>query len=183
QVRRGRRPLPLQARTGHRSERRGRGVRGTPGGVTTIGTTAGEAVWERVIALIREAEAIALACHVSPDGDALGSMLGFGLALDGTGKQVVASFGDRCFAVPRLLRFLPGQELLVEPGAYPAEPELMITFDASTVERLGLLALNAGKAGELIVIDHHASNTRFGSLNLIDPSAAATAVLVEELIH
>jgi phosphoesterase RecJ-like protein len=126
---------------------------------------------------------VALACHVSPDGDALGSMLGFGLALRARGRRVVASFGDRRFAVPRLLRFLPGQDLLVEPGAYPAEPELMVTFDASTTDRLGLLAPNAGKAGELIVVDHHASNTGFGSLNLVDPRAASTTVLVEELIR
>ncbi|GIH68738.1 DHH family phosphoesterase [Sphaerimonospora thailandensis] len=151
--------------------------------MTTIDTTVGEASWDRVIELVRGADSVALACHVSPDGDALGSMLGFGLALARTGKRVVASFGDRCFTVPRLLRFLPGQELLVEPATYPAEPALMITFDASTVERLGLLAPSAGRAGELVVIDHHVSNTRFGSLHLIDPSAAATAVLTEELIH
>ncbi|WP_433497404.1 DHH family phosphoesterase [Sphaerimonospora sp. CA-214678] len=151
--------------------------------MTTIDTTIGAADWERAIELVRAADRVALACHVSPDGDALGSMLGFGLALAGSGKKVVASFGDRCFAVPRLLRFLPGQELLVEPAAYPAEPDLMLTFDASTMERLGLLAPSAGRAGELIVIDHHVSNTGFGSLHLVDPSAAATAVLTEELIH
>lgn len=141
-----------------------------------------EADWARAVALIRRAGTIALACHVSPDGDALGSMLGFGLALSQAGRKVVASFGDTRFAVPRLLRFLPGQELLVEPSVYPAEPELMITFDASTMDRLGLLAPNAGRAGDLIVVDHHVSNTGFGSLHLVDPTAAATSVLVEELI-
>ena len=59
----------------------------------------------------------------------------------------------------------------------------MITFDVPTVDRLGLLAANAGKARELIVVDHHPSNTGFGTLNLVDPAAAATAVLAEELIH
>ena len=50
------------------------------------------------------------------------------------------------------------------------------------MDRLGLLAGHAARAGELIVIDHHASNTRFGTVNLIDPDAAATAVLALELI-
>lgn len=168
----------------------------TPGprtpGSTEAGTVTGhppyerraipEEVWTRAVAAVQGATTVALACHVSPDGDALGSMLGFGLALRAAGKEVVASFGDRRFAVPRLLRFLPGQDLLVEPARYPAAPDVMLTFDASTMERLGLLAPNAGKAGELIVVDHHVSNTRFGSLHLVDPSVAATTVLVEEFI-
>nr|GLJ86864.1 phosphoesterase [Microbispora rosea subsp. aerata] len=145
-------------------------------------SAVGEEDWRRATDLIRAAGTTALACHVSPDGDALGSMLGLGLALARAGKKVVASFGDRVFTVPRLLRFLPGQDLLVEPSAYPAEPDLMITFDASTMERLGLLAPHAGKARELVVIDHHVSNTRFGTVHLVDPSAASTTMVVERLI-
>ncbi len=141
-----------------------------------------EADWGRAVELISGAREVALVCHVAPDGDALGSMLGLGLALRRAGKQVVASFGDRRFAVPRLLGFLPGQDLLVEPGAYPSEPELMISFDAPTVDRLGLLAPNAGKARELIVVDHHTSNTGFGSVQLVDDSAASTSMLVEQLM-
>src|SRR5690606_40431036 len=71
--------------------------------------------WRRVVSAIEAADEVSLACHVSPDGDALGSMLALGLALRAAGRRVVASFGDRRFAVPRLLRFLPGQDLLVEP--------------------------------------------------------------------
>lgn len=139
--------------------------------------------WARAIDAITAVEEIALACHVSPDGDALGSMLAAGQALRALGKRVVASFGDRDFTVPRLLRFLPGQELLVEPAAYPSAPAVMMTFDASTSARLGLLREKAARAGELIVVDHHPSNAGFGTMSLIDPSAAATAVIVEELIH
>ncbi|GAA5054223.1 DHH family phosphoesterase [Thermocatellispora tengchongensis] len=141
-----------------------------------------ESDWARAVELIRSADEIALACHVSPDGDALGSMLAAGLAMRALGKRVVASFGDRRFEVPRLLRFLPGQELLVEPARYPEAPALMITFDASTSARLGLLGDSAAKAAELIVVDHHPSNSGFGTMALIDPGAAATAMLVEELI-
>ncbi|WP_326637088.1 bifunctional oligoribonuclease/PAP phosphatase NrnA [Streptosporangium sp. NBC_01755] len=139
--------------------------------------------WDRAARIISAADEVALACHVSPDGDALGSMLGVGLALRAAGKRVTASFGDRSFHVPRLLRFLPGQDLLIDPAHYPAVPEVMVTFDLPTVERLGTLAGNAAGARELIVLDHHPSNTGFGTLNLVDPGAAATAVLAEELIH
>jgi phosphoesterase RecJ-like protein len=142
-----------------------------------------EDVWARAVATVAGADSVALACHVSPDGDALGSMLAFGLALRQAGRRVVASFGDRRFAVPRLLRFLPGQDLLVAPGDYPEAPEVMLTFDASTMARLGLLAPNATRAAELVVVDHHASNTGFGTVRLVEPSAAATTMLVEEFLR
>ncbi|MEO5873510.1 MAG: bifunctional oligoribonuclease/PAP phosphatase NrnA [Streptosporangiaceae bacterium] len=137
--------------------------------------------WDRAVAAIERADAVCLACHVHPDGDALGSMLAFALALRGLGKQVVASFGEP-FTVPAMLGFLPGQELLSEPGCYPAEPKVMITFDAASRDRLGSLAPYAEKARELIVIDHHVSNPGFGSINLVDTYAAATAVVAERLL-
>jgi phosphoesterase RecJ-like protein len=58
----------------------------------------------------------------------------------------------------------------------------MVTFDASSADRLGLLEGPAAAAGELIVLDHHASNTRFGTLHLVDAAAPATAVLAYDLI-
>lgn len=156
------------------------------GGTTAAlpaGTAISEDAWHRALTLIAATDEIALACHVSPDGDALGSMLATASVLRGLGKKVVASFGDRRFVVPRLLRFLPHLELLSPPESYPAAPKLMISFDSSTLDRLGLLGANATKAGELIVVDHHPSNNGFGSLSLIDPGVAATAVLAEELIR
>ncbi|HEY8481561.1 MAG TPA: bifunctional oligoribonuclease/PAP phosphatase NrnA [Spirillospora sp.] len=142
----------------------------------------GDLEWDRAVALIREAEEVCLACHVVPDGDALGSMLALAQALGALGKRCLASFGEP-FAVPAILRFLPGQEFLVEPGKIPAEPELMISLDAAGRARLGTLAEPAARAGALIVVDHHASNTGFGGVRIVDPDAAATAVLVEELIR
>jgi phosphoesterase RecJ-like protein len=94
----------------------------------------------------------------------------------------VASFGEP-FVVPASLRFLTGQDLLARPAEVPAEPELMITFDAAGVQRLGSLAANAERAAELIVLDHHASNPGFGTVPLVDPDAAATAVLAERLLR
>ncbi|MFI9838662.1 bifunctional oligoribonuclease/PAP phosphatase NrnA [Nonomuraea sp. NPDC051941] len=150
---------------------------------TVTGGAIPEAAWDRALRLIGRADEIALACHVTPDGDALGSMLAVGFVLRSLGKRVVASFGDHHFVVPRLLRFLPGQDMLVPPADYPAAPELMITFDVSTFERLGLLRENTARAREVIVVDHHPSNEGFGTLSLIDSTAAATAVLAEQLMY
>jgi phosphoesterase RecJ-like protein len=144
-----------------------------------------DAEWSRAVKILDGATEICLACHVRPDADALGSMLAVAHALraqKGPGARIVASFGDRPFEVPRILRFLPGTGLLSPPDQVPARPAVMVTFDAASPDRLGLLEPNAAHADELIVLDHHASNARFGTVNLIDPAAAATAVLACDLV-
>jgi phosphoesterase RecJ-like protein len=154
--------------------------------MTAVSVPAIDAEWAVAIKALDGAAEICLACHVRPDADALGSMLAVAQALrarSGRARpRVIASFGDAPFEVPRILRFLPGLELLSPPEAYPGQPEVMVTFDAASPDRLGLLEPCAVRAGELIVLDHHASNTGFGSVRLVDPAAAATAVLADELI-
>ena len=147
-------------------------------------TTCSEADWSSAVKMIDGARQVCLACHVRPDADALGSMLAVAVALAGRpgGQEVVASFGDDPFAVPGILRFLPGQSLLRPPADYPERPEVVISFDAASIDRLGRLAGPAAAAATLIVLDHHASNAGFGTVNLVDPTAAATAVLAAELI-
>ena len=80
------------------------------------------------------------------------------------------------------LSALPGGHLVVRPDDLPAQPELLVSLDVGSADRLGSLARLLDSARQTLVIDHHASNTRFGTVNLVDPSAAATAVLAAELI-
>ncbi|HEY3977917.1 MAG TPA: DHHA1 domain-containing protein [Streptosporangiaceae bacterium] len=143
-----------------------------------------EAEWGAALKIIGGAQEICLACHVRPDADALGSMLAAAQALSTAfpDRRVVASFGDEPFSVPANLRFLPGADRLTPPARYPAGPQVMMTFDAAGPDRLGLLTASAGRAAELIVLDHHAANGGFGSVRLVDPAAAATAVLARELV-
>jgi phosphoesterase RecJ-like protein len=140
-----------------------------------------QADFTRAAVAIQRAEQIALACHVSPDGDALGSLLGLLHVLRGAGRQCVASFSEP-FGVAPHYRELPGLELLVPPSQFPETPELMVTFDSGALNRLGDLAGPAKAASELVVLDHHVSNERYGSINVIVPDAAATAVVVHRLI-
>jgi bifunctional oligoribonuclease and PAP phosphatase NrnA len=130
---------------------------------------------------IRSARTVSLACHVSPDGDALGSMLALHHVLNAAGIKSVASFSEPFVVAPHY-RELPGLELLTPPDRFPREPEVMVTFDSGSLARLGDLESSAKAAGELVVIDHHVSNQRYGSINVIDPDAAASGVLVRRLI-
>jgi phosphoesterase RecJ-like protein len=131
--------------------------------------------------VIRRAPLVCLACHVSPDGDALGSMLGLLHVLRAAGIPSVASFSEPFVVAPHY-RDLPGLDLLTRPEEFPRDPAVMITFDSGSLARLGDLDRPAKSADELIVLDHHVSNQRYGTINIIDPDAAASSVLVRRLI-
>lgn len=130
---------------------------------------------------VRGADRVALACHVNPDGDALGSMLGLFHVLSAAGYAVVASFPPPFVTAPHY-RELPGLDLLVPPQEFPPEPDVMVTFDCGSLGRLGELERAAKGAHELIVIDHHISNDRYGTINVIDPDAAASGWVTLQLI-
>lgn len=140
-----------------------------------IETALGEAA--RAIAA---ADAVAITCHVSPDGDALGSALGLAHAARRVGKDAVVSFGSP-FVVPESLAFLDTAPL-VPPAEFPAEPSCMVVFDAGSADRLAELGSAATAATTLIVVDHHVTNTGFGDIQVIDPDAAASAQLTMYLL-
>jgi bifunctional oligoribonuclease and PAP phosphatase NrnA len=130
---------------------------------------------------IGRAARVTLVCHVNPDGDALGSTLALHHVLRAAGVNSVASFPSPFVVAPHY-RDLPGLDLMTPPEQVDAEPEVMITFDCGDLARLGDLETNAKAAAELIVVDHHASNARYGTINVIDPNAAASGVLVRRLV-
>jgi phosphoesterase RecJ-like protein len=138
--------------------------------------------WQAATAAISGARQAVVSCHLHPDGDALGSALALHRALVAAGRSALVSFSEP-FEVPEQYRFLPGVERLTPPGQVPSEPELMVCFDTGSLDRLGTLAGNFQRAARTVVIDHHASNTRFGDINLIDPAAPASAVLCRELLR
>ncbi len=134
---------------------------------------------EEAVVAIDGASRLAMACHIGPDGDAIGSMLALAVAATENGKEVFPSFGHP-FTLPDTFDFLP-TDMLVAPDEVPTEPEVMVTFDAGSPDRLGDLQGPADRAETLVVIDHHKTNQGFGKYNLIVPDAAATAEIVIEL--
>ncbi|WP_179806286.1 DHH family phosphoesterase [Micromonospora purpureochromogenes] len=144
-----------------------------------------ESDWAAAVAAVRRLPAdarVLLICHVNPDGDALGSMLGFGLGLRRLGVRHLQATFPGPPEVPEPFRWLPGLDLLVpSTKAYP-DPDLVVCFDAASESRLGELVDRLDTAGDALVLDHHASNTRFGRVHLVDPAAAATSVVVDELL-
>ncbi len=131
--------------------------------------------------LIGGARDVTLVAHVQPDADALGSALALGLALRQRGATVRVTFGEPA-DTPESLRWLDVADLIVPPVQVPAQPELLVALDTASRDRLGCLANRVDTARAVLVIDHHATNDRFGTHHLVDVRAEATAVLVLALL-
>jgi bifunctional oligoribonuclease and PAP phosphatase NrnA len=132
--------------------------------------------------VLSRAPEVALACHVNPDADALGSMLGLAAFLRSRGVETVSSYPNEPLEPPRWAAMLPGADRLVSPREFPKEPDVMVTCDCAAFDRLGQLGHPASRAATLIWIDHHRSNDGLGSIPLIDPSASSTCEMVARLI-
>lgn len=124
---------------------------------------------------LQQAQHILIVCHVRPDGDALGALLGLGLALQAAGKTVQMVSTD---GVPASFRHLPGSDQVKkepQPGF-----DLFITVDCADFRRTGRAVQSLPLPH--LNIDHHITNERFGELNLIEPEAVATcAILTDHL--
>lgn len=114
---------------------------------------------------------VVIASHVRPDGDAIGSLLGLGLALRDAGKSVQMVLVD---GVPSSFRHLEGSDLIVREPA--GEHDTFITVDSADFRRVGKSFENFGQPD--INIDHHKTNENFGKLNLIEPEEVATAAIL-----
>lgn len=137
----------------------------------------------RAAEVLSGADEVALACHMNPDADALGSMLGLSNDLRSKGTTTVCSYGNEPLDLPRWVSLLPGNDHLVPPSEFPAEPAVMVTCDCASFDRLGVLGASASRAGELIWIDHHRSNEGYGSVRLVDPDASSTCEMVFRLLE
>ena len=127
---------------------------------------------------IIKSKRIGLSFHTSPDGDAIGSTLGLLNALRFLGKDSYIISRD---VISDNLSFL---SLAEEIDGNTLEPrrgtDLVIVLDCGNVERISADLSNYD--GKIINLDHHISNENYGSINYVDPSAAATAELSYLLI-
>lgn len=118
--------------------------------------------------------------HVRPDGDAIGSQLALGMALEAAGKKVRLINED---GLPDNLAFLPCSGRIETPPSEPLDVEVAIALDTATKPRLGDRALHAASKAKLwINIDHHKSNPGYGDLNHIDSTSPATGQILHQLI-
>jgi len=123
-----------------------------------------------------------LVLHEFPDGDSVGSNLAMALALEKLGKSVTVAAP---IPPPERFSFLPTFDRLVELDRLPRpleEYECLFLIDCSDPHRAGLDEKDLAKAGWVVNVDHHPSNTFFGTVNYVEPGASAAAEQVKKVI-
>ncbi len=133
---------------------------------------------DRIVQEIATHDSFLLTSHESPDGDAVGSTLALASHLRGLGKDVTVYF---CDPVPDHYAFLPGADRVVH--ALPDRRfDICFVLDVGEFRRAGNELAAFTGVGAYINLDHHVTCEEFGVINLIDPKAAATGVLVHRII-
>ena len=133
---------------------------------------------DRILDAIRAARTICIVGHIRPDGDCIGSQLGLMYALRAEGKKVVAWNQDN---VPQKYRFLDPDRDFEKPKS-GEKFDLVIATDCASYERLGKVVENIKQRKQLINIDHHESNTRYGDINWVSPHEPSTGELIHRLL-
>ncbi|ADV47147.1 phosphoesterase RecJ domain protein [Nitratifractor salsuginis DSM 16511] len=114
---------------------------------------------EEFLALAAAHRSISVLSHIHPDADALGTSLGVYWMLKKAGHRVEVANATK--ELPRYLDFLPGFGKIKHKMDY--EDSLVISCDCGSLDRLGFDL----EGRKIVNIDHHPSNTRFGTLNLV----------------
>ena len=133
---------------------------------------------EKLKNLIDEANTIGVVSHVNPDGDNLGSSLGFARALRNYGKDTEVVGHD---TIDNYLKFLPDLEFY--ENNYKDSYDLLLILDASEIDRIGDAQSVAVNSKKTAVIDHHLGGKITSDLNIIHPEAPATCQLIYEIIQ
>jgi phosphoesterase RecJ-like protein len=133
-----------------------------------------------ILEQIKKAEHILLSCHRGPDGDSLGSTLALHFYLKSLGKKVTHISGDN--PVPKYLSSLPGFDLIEAKNFFEVDLskiDLYIACDIGGLNQISRIKeVIFPKELKVIVIDHHKSNPGFGSIDLIDETAASACQIV-----
>jgi phosphoesterase RecJ-like protein len=146
------------------------------------GSNGASASREEALRAIREHQRFCLTTHERPDGDAVGSLAAMQLVLAALGKDAVAFMPAHEFPLPYEYRFIQLEGLTTEPPADLGERTLVF-LDCGNIDRTSAEALKREPDRLILNIDHHHDNTRFGTINLVDPHASCTAEMVWDLMH
>jgi bifunctional oligoribonuclease and PAP phosphatase NrnA len=132
-----------------------------------------------IIDKLKSEQSFYLISHMLPDGDSIGSLLAMGEGLASLGKKVKMFTPGN---IPRKYKFLSGSDLVAHEVLIDDPEVTVVVLDSSDLDRLGLFKEAVSKSRQIINIDHHVTNQRFGNLNLVDANAAATGEIVHQIL-
>jgi len=137
---------------------------------------------EAATRFVQDADRILVVSHVNPDGDAIGSTLAVGQILKQLGKRYVMVNES---AIPQKYQFLPDCDQIRSTDDLRAETPFshVIAVDAADADRMGECRRLFARDVHILNIDHHATNDRFGTVNVVIPDAAATAQVLYDWVE
>jgi len=137
-------------------------------------------ILKKIAEIIRREKEFLIASHENPEGDAIGSILALGMGLRKMGKKVTIFNPD---PIPEIIMFLPGAGKVIRRVPKNRRFDAAFALDCGDPKRLGDAFPKPERIKRLINVDHHASNTRFGDMNLVNPQASSTAEMVFDLLR
>lgn len=143
---------------------------------------------ERLKSIITDNNLFVLTCHAGPDGDALGSTLGFAGYLRALGKEALVMVPD---AFPDFLAWMPGSQEVLRYDKYRDKAELMIAaadvivaMDYNALSRVDDMGVAIGKSKAVkVMVDHHLQPDNFCNLTFSYPNLSSTCEVVFRLIY
>ena len=132
---------------------------------------------QQIAAALRARQRFVISSHSRPDGDSIGSQLAMAFGLLALGKQVTVVNLDP--AAQQFMAFPGVPEITIAP-AVEGDFDAAIVMECSDYARTGVAGLDRFFT---INIDHHPGNSRYGQINWFDPSAAACAEMVFDLVQ
>ena len=143
---------------------------------------------ERLKSIITDNNLFVLTCHAGPDGDALGSTLGFAGYLRALGKDALVMVPD---AFPDFLAWMPGSQEVLRYDKYRDKAELMIAaadvivaMDYNALSRVDDMGVAIGKSKAVkVMVDHHLQPDNFCNLTFSYPNLSSTCEVVFRLIY
>ncbi|MEE1442240.1 MAG: bifunctional oligoribonuclease/PAP phosphatase NrnA [Blautia sp.] len=136
---------------------------------------------EKIANELAEVNTVAIAGHVRPDGDCVGSCMGLYLYLKENYPEIAT---DVYLELPgEQFSFLSCFEEIktaYEPGKVY---DLLITLDVSDKNRIGVALEGYETAKKRVCIDHHISNRGLGDVNEIRPNASSTCEVLYTLLE
>ncbi len=139
---------------------------------------------EEILSAIQKARRVALFTHIHPDGDALGSLMGFAGILRLLDKEVFCFLEED---VPAIFDFLPGRKNIsvdekeLAAFCHDSENLLGVALDCGDSKRLGFYQDIILTIPSFLVIDHHITHREFGDMRWVEPHSSSTGEMVYEL--
>ena len=134
-----------------------------------------------IAAILKNANTVAIACHVRPDGDALGSGLALSLALKNAGKTAYMLCEEE---PPERLKIFPAMDGTFRQIPEGVKPDLFVAVDSAELSRIGVFAPQFEDfKGNTLNIDHHVSNPRYAKYNYVLPESTATCEIMPEIFQ